>query len=247
MKKVFLMILIIFSSMLFSITIEEVIQVIDEYLAQNQINISEVTSEKSFKIKLLIEEFCDKFFSLDKTEAYYTLNKIEQLLDCSTIKYKYTIFNINSIYYFKAQTIPWIQEKEKAIQEVSKYVINKVSTKYDQVVILRELLKSIGRGNIDPNQIPNFNELLKFYFVLIDYYVHNDPNKLIQTPYSTLHVIYSSRATDEIALEPIVEISKNVGSKLTDTQKQLILNEVLSKYSDNDLAVEIYYNLTKEK
>ncbi|EKF49045.1 hypothetical protein H17ap60334_07813 [Thermosipho africanus H17ap60334] len=122
-----------------------------------------------------------------------------------------------------------------------------MSTKYDQVFILREFLKSIGRGNIDPNQIPNFDEIIKLYFVLIDYYVHNDPNKLIQNPYTTLNVIYSSQGTDEIALEPIVEISRNVGSKLTDEQRQLILNEVLSKYSDNDLAVEIYYNLTKEK
>ena len=248
MKKLLFLTLFLFCiSTMFTITLDDVIKAIDEYLSQNKIEIAEITSETSFKIKLLIQEFNDKFFSFDKTEAYNTLNKIEQLLDGSTVKYKEYVFNINAIYYYKAQTIPWIQEKEEAIQEVSDYVLNKVSSKYDQVVILRELLKSIGKGNIDPNQVPNFNELLKLYFVLIDYYVHNDPDKFLQDPYVTYFIIYGSQTAVDKALEPIVEISKNVGSELTDVQKQLILNEVLSKYSDNDLAVEIYYNLTKEK
>lgn len=229
-----------------TVELKDVITIIDKYLSQNTVKKEKITTTQEFKLKLLAQKYLDKQFS---SEVLSVLDELEKEIGNAEFSYLGYIFKKSAIYFSRANNLHYSGNKNKTFEQVADFVLTKCDNKMEQWEILRELFQKSSE-DINPSNIKNFDDALKFYFVLSEYFYTHDQNALFKNFFSYLsNVIYLDMNAAEMVLYPIAVLSESLGDKLTKDQKELILNEVF-KYVELegeviDIAVRIYYYLDK--
>lgn len=229
-----------------TVELRDVITIVDKYLSQNTVKKEKITTMQEFKLKLLAQKYLDKEFN---AEVFSVLDELENELGNGEFQYQGKIFKKSSIYFFRAEKLYYSNNKNKVFKQVADYVLTKCENKKEQWEILNQLFSSSDSKEMNPATIKNFDDALKLYFVLSEYFYNSNKKSLSEFSLAGGTRYYYSMSAAEIILYPFADIANYLGNKLTNAQKELILNQTL-KYVELegnifDIAVKIYYYLSK--
>lgn len=228
-----------------SVKLEDIITLIDKYLSQNSVNVQKLSADKEFQLKILAQKLFDKFSS---SESFNTLAEMEKLIGNSEFKYDYIIFKTGTIYYFRARLLYYADDANSMFDQIVDFVMNRSKNKKEQWQILNALFDSYIES-LDLENLRNFDNALKLYFVLSEYFYKADKKFFYESPFSTLITVATVETAVSTILRPIVNVAKNLSNKLSEDQKLLILKEAMMyielEKSYPDEVVKIYYYLNK--
>lgn len=228
---------------------QKVVKAINEWVETTpKQEYKEVESDQLFQWKLKLEE---------NTFGYGRYKVLEELLkkiEDREFSYNMGIYNSKSIRYFQLNQYSMYYRKAKQRSEdpvdPNNFLLQKyeyyqsyIESKQEQWLWLSGFISFLSSSYAESIANENYDilsQILNQYIFLTKHYLEKNPDKLMKASdlYSTASTF--AQATVDLILRNLHAFSASAGSYLEEEERKLILNFVLPKYKDRDMAVKIY-------